>query len=581
MTGTRPIVFEHGIPVTLGGTLELTFAEDVNLASQVGRTFDVFDWTGVDPFGTFAIASPYKWDLSHLYTTGQVTLTAIPEPGCALLAGIALGVAMLCRSRQRCRQVFSALVLVVCSSSAYAVDRVYTLVPDTPFDGSPYGFSGTITTDGSTGYFSDVSFIRDWSITVETPSLFDGVSTELFTSASPPLLRTFQHSGFFPCECLHVTESSISLVAVGSPRTNLNLGIGREGIFLYPTIISWNGPYSTSAAFVGSVNIGDRGESPSSETRNFGDLLSLQVATNGVAIPEPATLFLLLTALTALFPSRHRPHRSRRAMQTAASSTFLIAFTSLAQADLYQWEYINPAEPSQGKQQSATLAPDGAGIEAVPGADLSKRNLTMAYLVGATLNFQWNGRYITSNLADTNLSQADLTNARLDGATLTGAGFAGAEVRGASFHRVPPASPDCHWGRFCSPGLGTGITLAQLYSTASYAARDLGGIILNWNDLANADFAGQNLNRSAFYGATLTDGDFGGADLTGVNFSRANLANTRFTQFSCGDVLCIPNSATLTNVGFTDADLRNASFTAAWLTDVDFSNADVRGAQFR
>ena len=74
------ISFAPGIPVTLGGTLELTFADDVNLASQVGRTFDLFDWTGVNPTGAFAISSPYAWDLSNLYTTGEVTLTAVPEP---------------------------------------------------------------------------------------------------------------------------------------------------------------------------------------------------------------------------------------------------------------------------------------------------------------------------------------------------------------------------------------------------------------------------------------------------------------------------------------------------------------------
>jgi MYXO-CTERM domain-containing protein len=73
------ISFSPGIPVTLGGTLELTFAADVNLANQIGRTLKIFDWTGVQPTA-FAIASPYTWNLSNLYTTGEVTLTAIPEP---------------------------------------------------------------------------------------------------------------------------------------------------------------------------------------------------------------------------------------------------------------------------------------------------------------------------------------------------------------------------------------------------------------------------------------------------------------------------------------------------------------------
>jgi hypothetical protein len=84
------ISFAPGIPVTLGGTLELTFADDVNLASRVGRTFDVFNWTGVTPTGEFTVTSDYAWDLSNLYTTGEVALIAVPEPTAAtlLLVGV-------------------------------------------------------------------------------------------------------------------------------------------------------------------------------------------------------------------------------------------------------------------------------------------------------------------------------------------------------------------------------------------------------------------------------------------------------------------------------------------------------------
>jgi uncharacterized protein YjbI with pentapeptide repeats len=93
------ISFAPGIPVTLGGTLELTFAEDVNLASQVGRTFDLFDWTGVTPTGEFTVASPYTWNLSNLYTTGEVTLTAIPEPASCTL--VVAGIFLLIYYRRR------------------------------------------------------------------------------------------------------------------------------------------------------------------------------------------------------------------------------------------------------------------------------------------------------------------------------------------------------------------------------------------------------------------------------------------------------------------------------------------------
>ena len=68
--------------MTLGGTLELTFAAGVDVATQSGRTIDLFDWTGVTPTGAFTVSSPYTWNLSNLYTTGEVTLTAVPSlPG--------------------------------------------------------------------------------------------------------------------------------------------------------------------------------------------------------------------------------------------------------------------------------------------------------------------------------------------------------------------------------------------------------------------------------------------------------------------------------------------------------------------
>jgi hypothetical protein len=77
------ISFAPGIPVSLGGTMELAFADGVNLASQVGRTFDLFDWTGVTPAGVFTVSSSYAWNLSNLYATGEVTLRSIggAQPG--------------------------------------------------------------------------------------------------------------------------------------------------------------------------------------------------------------------------------------------------------------------------------------------------------------------------------------------------------------------------------------------------------------------------------------------------------------------------------------------------------------------
>ena len=49
------------------------------MSGQIGRTYRIFDWISVNPNGSFAISSPYTWNLSNLYTTGEVTLIAVAE----------------------------------------------------------------------------------------------------------------------------------------------------------------------------------------------------------------------------------------------------------------------------------------------------------------------------------------------------------------------------------------------------------------------------------------------------------------------------------------------------------------------
>jgi uncharacterized protein YjbI with pentapeptide repeats len=314
------------------------------------------------------------------------------------------------------------------------------------------------------------------------------------------------------------------------------------------------------------------------------------------------------------------PNR-RWLLQIAAALFPFVAFATSAHADIFQWEYINPADTSQGKQQSRMIAPDGAAVDAVPGTDLSYRNLTMAYLIGADLT----GAYASSaNLTDADLSQANLTNARVfnatltnadlsqanltntvfEFATLTDADFTGAEVRGAGFGYTTPR----------------GFAADQLYSTRSYQSHDLAGIGLGDNDLTGWSFAGQNLSNADFVGATLTDVDFtnarvegtnlsgttyygfsaaqlystasyqardlmgiklGGNDLTSWNFAGQNLSNAKFDE------------ANLTGASFREANLGNATFiggiycnddecyqASATLTDADFTDAEVRGAIF-
>jgi autotransporter-associated beta strand protein len=72
------ISFQAGIPVALGGTLDLAFAPGISSKSQLGQTLRLFNWTGVSPTGVFNVTSSYNWDLSKLYTSGDVTMLYDP-----------------------------------------------------------------------------------------------------------------------------------------------------------------------------------------------------------------------------------------------------------------------------------------------------------------------------------------------------------------------------------------------------------------------------------------------------------------------------------------------------------------------
>jgi hypothetical protein len=97
-------------------------------------------------------------------------------------------------------------------------------------------------------------------------------------------------------------------------------------------------------------------------------------------------------------------------LATASLATLLALFAPapVARADIFQWQYINPANPSLGKQRSTTLTAGGAGANAVPGANLSYRDLTMGYLIGADLTGAYGEVVILTNAE---LRLANLTNA--------------------------------------------------------------------------------------------------------------------------------------------------------------------------
>ncbi len=165
--------------------------------------------------------------------------------------------------------------------------------------------------------------------------------------------------------------------------------------------------------------------------------------------------------------------------------------------------------------------------------DLTAWNFANQNLTGAGLELI---------LINADFTNANLTNANLNGSTLTNANFSGAIVKGANFFET------------------TGFTASQLESTASYASRDLTGILLNSIDLTSGKFANQNLTNAGLSGSTLTNANFTNANLTNAFLELSTLTNASLTN------------ANLTNANLQQSTLTNSNFTGAIVTGADFSN---------
>ena len=185
-----------------------------------------------------------------------------------------------------------------------------------------------------------------------------------------------------------------------------------------------------------------------------------------------------------------------------------------ARAQIYEWAYVDPSDPGQGVYQSSTLCPGGAGVSAVPGANLSSLNLTQAYLINSNLtSANLNSATLTnadlqgSNLSNAGLSYATLTNANLQGlnltnaylydATLTNANLANATVTGADFGvRISPPSS---------------FTVPPATRRGTCRASGWRAHMTGWN------FANQNLSNAYFEAATLTNANLANATVAGGN----------------------------------------------------------------
>ncbi len=301
----------------------------------------------------------------------------------------------------------------------------------------------------------------------------------------------------------------------------------------------------------------------------------------------------------------------------ALFTVLLLSAAAPARADIYEWVISGGSIV-----QSNTVCSGGSGVTAAPAANLSGRNLSNAYLLGAnctganfnnavllsaalqganlsggsiananfgyttSLGFSASQLYATANYAAGNLSgiglsgnnlsgwnfaNQHLTNANLSGSTLAGASLTGAFVAGADLSYTTSA----------------GFTAAQLYSTTSYQSGNLNGLFLDGNDLTNWNFAGQNLSAASFAGVTLA-----GANLSGSTIAAANFASTTQNGLTAAQIYATASYAArnlggvsfsgndLTNWSFSGQNLSNADFGGATLADTDFTGATIAGASF-
>ena len=323
----------------------------------------------------------------------------------------------------------------------------------------------------------------------------------------------------------------------------------------------------------------------------------------------------------------------------AVATAFSGPIDRIAQADIFEWAWVDPADPSQGKFESDVPTPDGLGRDARNGANLSGLDLTRAYLIETDLIAILDRTTLTSadlssaRLYHARMAGADLTDANLQGANLKLAGLWGADLTGADL-RGAKLKDTKLWGATLRAANLSGVNLAEAryldhvtsWADANLSSTDLSGVLFGKYapkhvrhdfggvDLSGADLSGARFLGGKWWGPRLKNADLGGANLTGVylqwaglkgadlteaiaigaNLEGANLAGARLTDADLTNSRLFRanlSSAILTGANLTDANLNTAKLSSATLFETtltgvklwraDLSSATLTGTDFR
>ena len=173
--------------------------------------------------------------------------------------------------------------------------------------------------------------------------------------------------------------------------------------------------------------------------------------------------------------------------------------------------------------------PDGKGLRAVKASVeiLAREDVPM----------------IGIDLSGAALSSVDLSGANLFGTNLSGANLSGADLRGANL------------------------------SGADLSRANLRRVDLSGTDLQIANLRGAFLHKADLSNTTLFDADLRDADLFTADLRGANLRGARL-----GDADVIGMTVCNTDVGFTEAELRELCPGSADFHGTDLSSADLSSA---